>query len=74
MAPARITSLRARISLGSRRSIKVADNDTDKKDNLEPGTVKGGTEKYPSTDKDTPHVQRDGWVWDDETGWNPPKD
>lgn len=27
---------------------------------------------FPSTDEVDNHVQRDGWIWDDETGWNPP--
>lgn len=32
------------------------------------------TEKHDKwhSDPDVDHVQRDGWIWDDEKGWHPP--
>lgn len=52
---------------------QTSDNSGDDEKKLKPGHAEGGTKDYPSTSPETPHAQRDGYTWDDETGWNPPQ-
>lgn len=47
--------------------MRVTSNMTDTEDK----TTEDETSQYPSKEDVPNHVERDGWIWDDEKGWRP---